>query len=51
MKILGLDTSISVASVALSEDGRIVAEDFYPRQRLVDGATSAIANLLPRKPV
>jgi tRNA threonylcarbamoyladenosine biosynthesis protein TsaB len=36
MKILGLDTSISVASVALSENGRIVAEDFYPRQGLVD---------------
>jgi tRNA threonylcarbamoyladenosine biosynthesis protein TsaB len=36
MKILGLDTSISVASVALSEDGRIVAEDFYPRQGLLD---------------
>ena len=32
MRILGLDTSISVASVAVSEDGRIVAEDFYPRQ-------------------
>ena len=32
MRILGLDTSTSVASVAISEDGRIVAEDFYPRQ-------------------
>ena len=32
MRILGLDTSISVASVAISEDGRIVAEDFYPRR-------------------
>jgi tRNA threonylcarbamoyladenosine biosynthesis protein TsaB len=32
MRILGLDTSISVASVAVSEDGRIVAEDFSPRQ-------------------
>lgn len=31
MRILGLDTSTSVASVAISEDGRIVAEDFYPR--------------------
>jgi tRNA threonylcarbamoyladenosine biosynthesis protein TsaB len=32
MRILGLDTSTSVASVAISEDGQIVAEDFYPRQ-------------------
>ena len=38
MKILGLDTSISVASVALIEDGRIVAEDFYPRQGLLDSS-------------
>lgn len=36
MKILGLDTSIAVASVAISEDGRIVAEDFYPRQGMAE---------------
>jgi tRNA threonylcarbamoyladenosine biosynthesis protein TsaB len=34
MRILALDTSISVASVAVSQDSRIVAEDFYPRQGL-----------------
>ena len=38
MRILGLDTSISVASVAINEDGRIVAEDFYPRQGTADGS-------------
>jgi tRNA threonylcarbamoyladenosine biosynthesis protein TsaB len=32
MRILGLDTSISLASVAISQDGRIVAEDFYPHR-------------------
>ena len=38
MRILGLDTSISVASVAINEDGRIVAEDFYPRQETAEGS-------------
>ncbi len=38
MRILGLDTSISVASVAISEDGHIVAEDFYPRQGTVENS-------------
>ncbi len=38
MRILGLDTSISVASVAINEDGRIVAEDFYPRQGTAAGS-------------
>jgi tRNA threonylcarbamoyladenosine biosynthesis protein TsaB len=38
MRILGLDTSISVASVAISEDGRIVAEDSYPRKGSADGS-------------
>jgi tRNA threonylcarbamoyladenosine biosynthesis protein TsaB len=38
MRILGLDTSISVASVAINEDGRIVAEDFYPRQGTAEGS-------------
>ena len=38
MRILGLDTSISVASVAISEDGRLVAEDFYPRKVRAEGA-------------
>ena len=40
MKILGLDTSISVASVALIEDGQIVAEDFYPRRGVVDRSSN-----------
>jgi tRNA threonylcarbamoyladenosine biosynthesis protein TsaB len=38
MRILGLDTSISVASVAISEDGRLVAEDFYPRKGSAEGS-------------
>ena len=38
MRILGLDTSISVASVAISEDGRLVAEDFYPRRGNAEGS-------------
>jgi tRNA threonylcarbamoyladenosine biosynthesis protein TsaB len=38
MKILGLDTSISVASVAISEGGRLVAEDFYPRKGSAEGS-------------
>ena len=40
MRILGLDTSISVASVALTEDGRIVAEDFSPRQGTAEGSAA-----------
>ena len=48
MRILGLDTSISVASVAVSEDSRIVAEDFYPRQGLAgrSGANSNHAEII-----
>ena len=38
MRILGLDTSISVASVAISEGGRLVAEDFYPRKGSAEGS-------------
>ena len=38
MRILGLDTSISVASVAISEDGRLVAEEFYPRKASAEGS-------------
>ena len=38
MRILGLDTSTSVASVAISEDGRIVAEDSYPRKGRTEGS-------------
>lgn len=38
MRILGLDTSISVASVAISEDGQLVAEDFYPRKGSAEGS-------------
>jgi tRNA threonylcarbamoyladenosine biosynthesis protein TsaB len=32
MKILGIDTSTSTASVAIVENGHIVAQDLYPRQ-------------------
>jgi tRNA threonylcarbamoyladenosine biosynthesis protein TsaB len=46
MKILGLDTSLSVASVAISEDGRVVAEDVYPRQRTAGGAKSNHAEII-----
>ena len=48
MRILALDTSISVASVAISEDGRIVAEDFHPRQRTAEksGAKSNHAEII-----
>ena len=48
MRILGLDTSTSVASVAISEDGRIVAEDFYPRQGTAErsGAKSNHAEII-----
>jgi tRNA threonylcarbamoyladenosine biosynthesis protein TsaB len=48
MRILGLDTSISVASAAVSEDSRIVAEDFYPRQGLAgrSGAKSNHAEII-----
>ena len=38
MRILGLDTSISVASVAISEGGRLVAEDCYPRKGSAEGS-------------
>jgi len=38
MRILGLDTSLSVASVAISEDGRVAAEDVYPRHRTAGGS-------------
>jgi tRNA threonylcarbamoyladenosine biosynthesis protein TsaB len=31
MRILGVDTSTSVASTAVVDNGQIVAEDFYPR--------------------
>jgi tRNA threonylcarbamoyladenosine biosynthesis protein TsaB len=50
MRILGLDTSFSVASVAITENGRILAEDCYPNQRTVgmSGAKSNHAeNILP----
>jgi tRNA threonylcarbamoyladenosine biosynthesis protein TsaB len=40
MRILGLDTSTSVASVAITEDGQIVAEDFYPRQGAAERSVS-----------
>jgi tRNA threonylcarbamoyladenosine biosynthesis protein TsaB len=43
MKILGLDTSISIASVAITEDRRIVAQDFYPRHGFA-GRFSAKSN-------
>ncbi|HKX50665.1 MAG TPA: hypothetical protein VJQ48_09555, partial [Candidatus Binatia bacterium] len=48
MRILGLDTSISVASVAISEDGRLVAEDFYPRKGSAagSGAKSSHAEII-----
>ena len=48
MRILGLDTSISIASVAVSEDNRIVAEDFYPRIGLAgrSGAKSNHAEII-----
>ncbi|HEX7226173.1 MAG TPA: tRNA (adenosine(37)-N6)-threonylcarbamoyltransferase complex dimerization subunit type 1 TsaB [Candidatus Binatia bacterium] len=48
MRILGLDTSTSVASVAISEDGRIVAEDCYPRRGTAErsGAKSNHAEII-----
>lgn len=36
MRVLGLDTSTPIASVAISEDGRIVAEEFYPPQETAE---------------
>jgi len=48
MRILGLDTSIAIASVAISEEGRVVAEDFYPRHRTggTFGANSKHAEII-----
>ena len=35
MRILGVDTSTSTASIAIVENGQIVAEDSYRRERRV----------------
>ena len=43
MRILGVDTSTSTASIAIVENGQIVAEDFYPRESRV-GRSGSIAN-------
>jgi tRNA threonylcarbamoyladenosine biosynthesis protein TsaB len=43
MRILGVDTSTSTASIAILENSQIVAEDYYPRERRV-GRSGPIAN-------
>ena len=34
MRILGVDTATSTASIAIVENGQILVEDFYPREKI-----------------